>query len=354
MFSFTLTICVLFILPRILNNTILVLYLSQYNSPKVVSVFLEALLVGHEDWVTSVHWMTTQPHDNSNNTTGFSHHYRLFSTSMDRNMILWSPDADSGIWIPTTRFGDIGGQLGGSVGGNLLGFIGGCVSPDSKRLIGVGYGGAIHLWSSQAIEGAGAGAGDEEGSTSTLSTGYLGSVTEGCTGSERWRPVPSLSGHFNSVTDLAWSPRSDYLVSVSSDQTCRLFAPIQSINSPSPSLSASLSPSLSSLSSSSSSSISSMIWREVSRPQVHGYDLTCIAVDPDPSSFILYSGSDEKLIRVFDAPSDVINGLSTLCGITLQTEESKRGEGVEEEGSEATEFEKVCILIIFYVYMGVF
>jgi hypothetical protein len=33
-----------------------------------------------------------------------------------------------------------------SVGGNLLGFVGGCQSPDSNRMLGIGYGGSFHLW----------------------------------------------------------------------------------------------------------------------------------------------------------------------------------------------------------------
>ena len=31
-----------------------------------------------------------------------------------RNMVIWTPEQISGIWSPTVRVGDIGGQLGGS------------------------------------------------------------------------------------------------------------------------------------------------------------------------------------------------------------------------------------------------
>ena len=34
-----------------------------------------------------------------------------------------------------------------------------------------------------------------------------------------------LSGHFGPVTDLSWDPQGNFLVSVSSDQTCRLHGP---------------------------------------------------------------------------------------------------------------------------------
>lgn len=164
-------------------------------------VFLEALLLGHEDWVTSVHWLWGGDAETE---------MTLFSTSMDRNMIVWRADADTGIWVPLSRMGDVGGALGGSVGGNLLGFVGGVVAPSAPMALGVGYGGSFHLW-----------------------------LKEG----GRWGPVPLLSGHFDTVNDVVWSSAGDFVVSVSADQTCRLFAK-QKTNGR---------------------------WCEMSRPQIHGY-----------------------------------------------------------------------------------
>lgn len=57
------------------------------------------------------------------------------------------------------------------------------------------------------------------------------------------------------------------------------------------------------------------LWKEISRPQIHGYDLMSIAISPSNSSYLLYSSADEKLIRVFDAPSTVIEGLDILGNI---------------------------------------
>ena len=37
-----------------------------------------------------------------------------------RNMVIWTPEQISGIWSPTVRVGDIGGQLGGSGIFNLI------------------------------------------------------------------------------------------------------------------------------------------------------------------------------------------------------------------------------------------
>jgi elongator complex protein 2 len=208
-------------------------------------VFLDALLVGHEDWVTSVSLIQ----DPANNTM------RIYSTSMDRNMIIWSPDHSgaSEQWMPMMRMGDIGGTLGGSVGQNLLGFVDGVTNHDGSCLLGIGFGGSFHLWRKSD---------DQEKS-------------------DRYMPCLYLTGHFASVNDFAW--QGGYLVTVSSDQTCRLFAP----------------------------QASSGKWKELSRPQIHGYDINCLAIDER----YLISGSDEKVIRIFEAPGIVIEGLHRLCGI---------------------------------------
>jgi elongator complex protein 2 len=228
------------------------------------AVLLESLLVGHEDWVTSVQWM---PSGTSSTPEG-AIEYRLFSTSMDRNMVIWSPDASAGgVWVPKVRMGDIGGALGGMIGGNLLGFVGGATSPRGDALIGVGYGGSFHLWEQQQ-------SGEEAG---------------------RWAPVPLSSGHFASVNDLCWSDdlRGDYLTTVSADQTCRIFAPLQRAAG------------------------GSLLWKEISRPQIHGYDLNCVVQAPRRGAHTLYTAGEEKLIRVFDAPNSVLRGLEKLCGITM-------------------------------------
>lgn len=61
-----------------------------------------------------------------------------------------------------------------------------------------------------------------------LAYGFGGSFhcyEEGPTGG--WRPRAFCSGHFSEVADLQWEPaQGRYLVSVSKDQTCRLFSPV--------------------------------------------------------------------------------------------------------------------------------
>jgi len=207
-----------------------------YCDDIVYSLYLESLLVGHEDWVTALRWMPTAAQGDSS--------LRLFSTSMDRNMVVWAPDAAAGgIWVPVVRMGDIGGALGGSIGGNLLGFVAGSVSPDCSSVLGVGYGGSFHLWRSI-----------DTSDSKILSPDIV---------VRRWMPIPFLTGHFGSVNDLTWSDREtgEYLISVSSDQTCRLHAPLVDCGG---------------------------VWREISRPQIHGYDLNCVA--KVQYAYVIYRG----------------------------------------------------------------
>lgn len=229
-------------------------------------VFLDALLIGHEDWVTSVDWMYVP--DLSPN----GENAKLFSTSMDRNMVIWSPDSTAGgIWEPIVRVGDIGGALGGSIGGNLLGFVGGRASPKGDSLIGIGYGGSFHYWKK------------------TLSPDD--------SNEQRWFPRPFLTGHFDVVTDVSWEQSQGlYVVSVSSDQTCRIFCPIKTKES-------------------ATSSSCGPLWKEVSRPEIHGYNLNCLALSK--TSYELLTAGEEKLIRGFDAPNLVLRGFQELCGINL-------------------------------------
>jgi WD40 repeat protein len=180
------------------------------------SVTLETLLVGHEDWITSLHWMAPNTSIQQSQSNELS--LRLFSTSMDRNMVVWAPDPMDGIWSPTIRIGDIGGNLGGSVGGNLLGFVGGCTMTTTQggresgepnqieNILGIGFGGSFHLW---------------ERVMKTVD-------------SDLWRPQTFLTGHFGAVTDVIWSncpddtsslTNNEFILTVSVDQTCRLFAP---------------------------------------------------------------------------------------------------------------------------------
>ena len=62
----------------------------------VIRVTLEALLLGHEEFVTHVSW-----HPWPQNT--YQEKLLLISSSMDRSILLWTPSAEDGIWTPLTR-----------------------------------------------------------------------------------------------------------------------------------------------------------------------------------------------------------------------------------------------------------
>ena len=62
------------------------------------------------------------------------------------------------------------------------------------------------------------------------------------------------------------------------------------------------------------------IWYEIARPQVHGYDLQCLAMI---NRYKFASGADEKVIRAFEAPRNFIKNFCSLCGKDLKTELQK-------------------------------
>ncbi len=83
----------------------------------MATVYLETLLVGHEDWVSCVQWLQCPSRPQCPKREGEEEEevHVLFSTSMDRNIVLWeSPRTEagkalqSGVWLPVTRVGDVG------------------------------------------------------------------------------------------------------------------------------------------------------------------------------------------------------------------------------------------------------
>ena len=230
-------------------------------------VSLEALLMGHEDMVTSVSWSPSPEVYGQDNL--------LVSSSMDRSVLLWCPGED-GIWSPISRVGSAGGILGGSVGSTLLGYLFASLSPkDGKTLMAHAYGGSIHFWSldDKMVQAQPA---------ESLTVDERASLL-------RWRATPCVTGHFGSVTDLCWEAyRGDYLLTVSQDQTCRLWA-----------------------------AIDEGVWVELARPQVHGYDLSAVvSISDQRMRHRIVTGADEKELRVFDAPKSTVRALAGAAGIS--------------------------------------
>eukprot|EP00163_Fabomonas_tropica_P018967 TRINITY_DN3338_c0_g2_i2.p1 TRINITY_DN3338_c0_g2~~TRINITY_DN3338_c0_g2_i2.p1 ORF type:complete len:807 (+),score=134.55 TRINITY_DN3338_c0_g2_i2:171-2591(+) len=222
---------------------------SSGDSTPSFTVYLEAVLTGHEGKVSSLAWK--RPVDSDQGCQPLS----LLSSSMDRTMIVWSPDEQAdGMWVSTARMGEMGG--------NTLGFYGGLFSPSGTQVLAHNYTGAFHLWTQSSEE-------------ATL-----------------WSPTPVISGHFGAVKDVTWSADSQYLTSVSLDQTSRVYAPVTFAGYQGK-------------------------WLEVARPQVHGYDIIC-GVNVPSKVHTIVTGSDEKILRVFEAPKTFTETLKSICGITTQ------------------------------------
>ncbi|KAG9286739.1 hypothetical protein G9A89_012289 [Geosiphon pyriformis] len=226
---------------------------EQDIKKKKYSVMFEALLMAHDDWVYSVCWQPPKFLTDKEK----SYYYQpmcILTASSDKSMMLWKPDTETGQWINSVRVGEIGGYA--------LGFLGGLFGPDGKHILAHGHTGAFHLWRNEAL--------DED--------------------SQDWQPQVSISGHFNAVQSITWNPTNEYLISVSLDQTARLFAPWLRTKAR-------------------NSSTNLVTWHEISRTQIHGYDINCIAFI---NQWTYVCGSDEKVLRVFDAPKTFLESLSKL------------------------------------------
>ncbi|KAK0739802.1 WD40-repeat-containing domain protein [Apiosordaria backusii] len=211
-------------------------------------IMFEALLLGHEDWIYTARWSRTADGK-----------LLLLSASADNSLSIWESDPESGIWITGARLGEVSREKGATTAtGSIGGFWTGLWSPTGTTVITLGRTGSWRRWDYNAHDDA-------------------------------WQQNYAISGHTRSVTGISWAQDGSYLLSTSSDQTTRLHAQWTGQGTDSASYSS---------------------WHEMSRPQIHGYDLNCISVLGPTPSFV--SGADEKLMRVFTEPKAVANMLSCL------------------------------------------
>lgn len=219
----------------------------QLDTDTPYCIKFDALIIGHDDWVYCLRWHPSE--------------VKLMSSSADSSVMVWVPDDISGVWVCNTRLGDISSKGASTATGS--------------------YGG---VWYSNWI-------GNKSGTIVSLTN--MGSwkrwTSEERTiqGQEEWIPKTGLTGHIKSVTDISWSPQSNYLLTTCLDKTTRLFASHKKA------------------------------WFELSRPQIHGYEMICIF---PLSNSLFVSGGDEKILRVFKATKIIANLLNSLLGHSIDAD----------------------------------
>lgn len=171
---------------------------------------------------------------------------QLLSSSMDKTMIVWTIDREQNLWTEKIRVGD--------VGGNSLGFYGAKFNTNGQSVVGHGFLGSLHLWNQHKSN------------------------------EQMWEPGIIGGGHFKEVMDIAWEPKGEFLYSVSKDQTTRIHASWNREGK-------------------------TETYHEIARPQVHGYDMQCIAV---LSRYRFASAAEEKIVRTFQAPGNFVENFRNL------------------------------------------
>ncbi|TID14880.1 hypothetical protein CANINC_004551 [Pichia inconspicua] len=180
---------------------------------------LDAILMGHDDWVSEVSWKEGDCGMQEYNSL------QLVSSSADSSVMVWQPDQLSGVWFPETRLGEIAIKGASTATGSSGGFY--C----SKWI-----------------------ADDKSGAEIVLSNGKTGSFrcwVKQIDGS--FERKTCLTGPVRGVTDISWSPSGEYVLATSLDQSTRLYARYKGNGK----------------------------WYEFGRPQIHGYDMISVKLMTD-------------------------------------------------------------------------
>lgn len=142
---------------------------------------------------------------------------------------------------------------------------------------------------------------------------YLYSNFEGDDQTSEFAPETTTGGHNKSVTSLEWSS-SGFLVSGSLDQTTRVYG---ARNKP-------------------QSTCQAKDWVELSRAQIHGYDINALTLlkmaklkDDSLVSDLLVCAGDEKILRILEPNNFFVNFHNHICGKNLRlffSEEERQNE----------------------------
>lgn len=118
-----------------------------------------------------------------------------------------------------------------------------------------------------------------------------------------YKSTSVVHGHFAPVNDLSWDSSGKLLFSTSTDQTTRVLV---------------------------KNTLGD--WKEYSRPQTHGYDLNCISTIRRKEGLLdkIVSASEEKVLRVFDPPFNLVKFANLSCGLNYRFSEDKENAFYEQ------------------------
>lgn len=221
-------------------------------------IFLDAILMGHDDWVSEVTW---KPRKNEGQKEFENENdLMLLSSSADSSIMMWKSDPISGVWFPEVRLGEMAIKGASTATGSSGGFY--C----SKWIF------------------------DEDTNTEiVLSNGKTGSFRcweKDLVKDKVYNSRTTFVGAARAITDISWAASGEYFLATSLDQSTRLYAKW---------------------------SRDGEKWFEFGRPQIHGFDMITVK-SINGTRFV--SAGDEKVIRVFDMPKSIAGMLGNVCGLT--------------------------------------
>lgn len=239
-------------------------YKFNFGGDKRAAFSFEALIMGHDDWISGIQWHPSCKYQSENADSKL----QLLTSTADTALMIWEMDTESGIWVCTSRLGEMSIK-GASTATGASGGFWSCLwfindSTNEEYVLATGKTGAIRAYKSVSND------------------------------AKYFEETIGVTGAVGAITDLRWSIGGEYFMVTSLDQTTRLYAPWKRDQM--------------------------TTWHEISRPQIHGYDMICCD-NVTKTKFV--SGGDEKILRVFELTESIRQHLKALGGIEINDNNEK-------------------------------